>query len=115
MTDIPRYREVNSTYGTLKCPTCGSEYLHHDTVTVWSRSEDNAQGVLTTVTGLGETSVVPHADMRGCPSLRRHSVSLNFWCEDCHVTESGDVTESRLRLDIMQHKGMTLLQWRVHD
>lgn len=86
----------------LLCPHCDSNYLHHGTVTVYSREEDDAAIVRTEVS-LHSThaALVPNAKS-GNPSSRRGGFAITFWCETCN----GDS-----RLTFAQHKGVTAVKW----
>lgn len=93
----------------LRCPRCGSDYLHQGKVTVFERAEDGA--VTTVITVPGDSSAhlksVP-SDQILNPSSRRHGLSVEFWCEGCNSKEAGDYIE----LTLAQHKGNTLMGWR---
>lgn len=84
---------------TLKCPHCGSDYLHQETVAVFNRpEEDSTVGLAMTITG----QTVQPASMQENPSPRRNGLSIDFSCETC----STDST-----LNIWQHKGQTMVNW----
>lgn len=89
--------------GTLHCPACGGEYLHHGNVEKYDRPED---GETTRRTTLGERiSMVFEPSTRSRnPSARRDGVVIEFSCEDC-----GETNE----LAISQHKGQTFVVWRA--
>jgi hypothetical protein len=98
--------ELNSAPGCvgdlLICPCCdNSEYLHHDVVEVFERSEDAEICRQTTVTS-GET-LIQKTNGRGNPSFRRHGLSIRFWCEEC---------EAKSVVAVAQHKGNTFLTHR---
>jgi hypothetical protein len=88
----------------LSCPGCRASYLHHGTVTVYSRRED-AEDIRKTWIDAEDGRVVA-ATMR-CrgdnPSARRNAVAISFWCESCHQTNE---------LTFRQHKGQTEVEWR---
>lgn len=89
----------------LKCPRCGSFNLHHAEVTVFDRGEDDDNVVKTQVVGgKATTSVAPSAPDN--PSARRGGVTIDFVCEQC---------EGALQLTMAQHKGSTLVEWRVES
>ena len=90
--------------GVLRCPKCGSEFLHHETVTVCERKED-AEKVLRTVTedGVTRTDLYDNA-MSGNPSGRRSGLFVRFHCEGCGRQD--------LELSFAQHKGQTIVEWR---
>jgi hypothetical protein len=79
-------------------------YLHHGVVTVYNRRENADSVALTQVSsGQGTIEIVPSA-WSGNPSARRDGVVIRFVCENCDETSE---------LTIAQHKGQTLLGWRV--
>jgi len=93
----------------IKCPHCGDTYLHHDEVRVFERSEEAAMKMCVTVRGmdvepLGEPPRFPTVrvddSMVGSPSDRRQGIEVGMWCENCG---------KRSQLQIVQHKGMTIL------
>jgi hypothetical protein len=95
----------SSSTDTLVCPRCDEDGgLHHDTVTVYDRSEDDARTIVTTCDGRQTTMAVQPSHGLPNPSARRHGLTIGFRCEHC-----GD----GLVLTIAQHKGATLLHWRV--
>jgi len=96
----------------LKCPHCGSTYVHHDEVAIFERGEDCEKGLRVRVLGVdviweGDTgpkrrpaSVLIEESLVGNPSARRQGVCVYLWCEDCRERSS---------LMIAQHKGGTYL------
>ena len=87
----------------LHCPDCGSSYLHHGAVTVYSRKEDNDHTLETRVADrVAESGIVP-SKLSSNPSSRRDGISIAFSCEMC---------PARLELTFAQHKGQTELVWR---
>ena len=79
----------------LKCPSCGNNYLHHEKVEVFERSEDAEKGLHVKV----ENSVVTtDTSLSGNPSIRRDGLTIEFSCEGC---------KARPVLSISQHKGNT--------
>lgn len=85
----------------LLCPACGFDYLHHDSIEVFERKEDQEQGVHVTVQGGKAT--VDH-DLSGNPSVRRHGFLVRFSCEGC---------SARSVLSIAQHKGQTHVEMKL--
>lgn len=81
----------------LLCPRCDCNYLHHDQVDVYERSEDAATGMHVNVC---DGRAVVNTDLHGNPSSRRHGLSIGLWCEGCHA---------KLLLTFAQHKGVTLV------
>lgn len=85
---------------SLKCPSCGGENLHHETVDVYFRKgEDSIDGVFVRC---DSTSVKPITG-EGNPSNRRDGLVIKFWCETC---------DDKPQLAIIQHKGTTYGEWR---
>lgn len=103
-------------YGLLECPKCGGEYLHQGNTTIYERGED---ADYTTVIAQNEHEVVatkfPSEETHN-PSSRRHGLTIEFTCENCHGGEwDGEkVIESNtppFHLAIYQHKGCTFMEW----
>ncbi len=83
--------------GKLKCPSCGSSYLHHEKVEIFERGEDEEKGLHVVV----ENGVVKtDTNMSGNPSARRHGLKIYFSCEEC---------KTKPVLSISQHKGNTFV------
>lgn len=93
----PRWGGTN-----LICPCCGSDYLHHSSVEIWQRKEDQEKGTYIS-SSREETTVNTDHSMVDCPSSRRDAVSITFYCEEC---------PNIIRLDMTQHKGCTYMEWR---
>lgn len=87
-------------YPALVCPCCSEHYLHHGTITVFDRGEDDERGLATT---LNDGSVRVVTDLAGNPSSRRDGMRIQFWCEYSQRTD--------IALVIQQHKGATLMYW----
>ena len=90
--------------GTLKCPSCASDDLHHDRVTTYSRGED--QGVDVRVVEVPDENLEENSFRGGLlpnPSRRRSGVVIEGWCEGC---------ENRWTLTLAQHKGQTGVEFR---
>jgi hypothetical protein len=89
----------------LRCPACRGECLHHDKVEVFSRSEDSPDTMTAVTTGDGVTRVEMIASSKSLnPSKRRDGLRVHFSCEHCSATPI---------LEIAQHKGSTLVNWRI--
>lgn len=86
-------------YDQLVCPNCSGTCLHHSSVTVYEREEDDPKPLQIHVEE-GRIAVSKNND--GNPSPRRHGLRINFWCEECDEKPS---------LKILQHKGATLIEW----
>jgi hypothetical protein len=84
----------------LLCPNCGEFYLHHDRVTIFERSEEDAPSHSLEVDGIWKMRKVEGGDN---PSCRRDGVAVRFWCECCSAISE---------LTIAQHKGTTIMRWR---
>ncbi len=82
---------------SLRCPACGSEWLHQRTVDVGFRGkEDEPESNIISVS-VNTTTVA-----RGSIAGRRDAIHISFECETC---------PARPMLTIMQHKGMTEVLW----
>jgi len=84
----------------LVCPLCSGQYLHHDTIEIFERDEDDEKGMHTIVSR--EHADVRHDSLVGNPSARRHGLIIKFICEGCSGTPI---------LAISQHKGQTFMEW----
>jgi len=98
----------------LICPSCGNNYLHHTSLTVYNRTEDAEETRVTHVgTALEGYMSTPDVDSltsatvasKDCdnPSSRRHGLQIRFWCETC---------DAKPILNLYQHKGFTGLEWK---
>ena len=81
----------------LLCPKCGFNYLHHDRVEIFDRTEDASSGVHAVV---DDGKVTVDTSLNGNPSSRRHGLTIHFWCESC---------KAKPVLTIAQHKGNTII------
>ena len=83
----------------LCCNDCGFNYLHQYKVEVFDRQEDEKTGTHSITTSGGV-----HVDhnMEGNPSSRRDGIRVFFNCEGC---------DKKQVLSIVQHKGMTYIEW----
>jgi len=87
---------------SLKCPRCGSDYLHHYAVTMYERGEDADTVVRTHIEkGATKTEIVPSSADN--PSSRRQGMTISFVCEQCPDRNDSP----RIELTIAQHKGNT--------
>lgn len=92
----------------MVCPRCGSDYLHHQSVTLFDRSED-AQFVSETTVSCGEAKMkIVNSSASRNPSARRQGLEIVFTCEEC---EEGQT----LSLFISQHKGQTEMFWEYKN
>lgn len=107
ITDRPFATETGGVAGgqawELRCPACHGEHLHHEGVRIWERSEDEAMVRLTAVEAGYVHTALEHSAGSENPSLRRHGLAIEFWCEFC---------AGRGELSFAQHKGVTYLEWR---
>jgi hypothetical protein len=106
LTLNPRLITANCHHGDdqdyLLCPLCSSEYLHHHSVAVFDRVENDPTTKLTTVlSGFVSSTNIPSDPTN--PSNRRDGVAISFWCENCHAISE---------LTIAQNKGTTFIGWR---
>ena len=93
----------------MLCPQCGGNNLHQYTVHTFHRGEDDEKVVHTTAYMDGsEVKLVPSQQTNN-PSSRRHGLTIEFECENCHW----DVASDSFKLDIWQHKGTTYMVWRT--
>jgi hypothetical protein len=86
----------------LECPACGCNNLHHGGVVLYNRAEDDEYVTVITAKGNNVSLTdVPNRSVAN-PSLRRHGMRINFYCEQC---------DDNYELCIAQHKGTTYLHW----
>lgn len=100
------------TAGTLKCPDCGEDYLHQRNTTIFQRGEDG--NTTTVIAQNGNTAQVTDfpSDDTCNPSPRRHGLIIEFECEHCHHDGEEEVNSLPLfRLAVLQHKGITFMEW----
>ena len=93
----------------IVCPNCGNGYLHHESVGIWDRGEDDVNGKNLLITGIGDWNDKPLSfrfnDEHGMtwnPSPRRGGIRIQFSCECCSAVPV---------LAIYQHKGCTIIEW----
>lgn len=83
----------------LVCPSCGNEFLHQHTVSVFFRdAEDSKTGKFTRCSGQKIETIGGSEN----PSPRRDGLLLQFFCETCNADPE---------LAIYQHKGSTYFEW----
>lgn len=83
--------------GTLLCPFCGSNNLHHQRLRAFERYEENdATATITEIFGTWT-----HVRVGAAPG-RRNTLDVEFWCEG---------GEHLPVLRIQQHKGSTFFRW----
>src|SRR3974390_3166696 len=88
----------------LICLRCGEEHLHHGTVTVFGRREDEDDVTIIEVKDqIAHSCVIANAGS-GNPSVRRDGITIEFWCEQC---------DGISELCIAQHKGWSMVEWRA--
>lgn len=87
----------------LVCPNCLGSYLHHSSVTVYERKEDEPDSLQIYVS---QGEVLISKDNEWNPSPRRGGLRIRFWCEGCAENPF---------LNIFQHKGSTYIQWGKHE
>lgn len=85
-------------YIPVRCSHCGFDYTHQFETHVFERPEDAKHGNHVTV---NNNDVKIDRDISKNPSGRRHGVSILLSCEGC---------DGITRLDIIQHKGNTLIE-----
>jgi hypothetical protein len=97
-------KEPNHYLGDMiLCPNCEGTYVHHSDVIVYDRSEDAEEGLQVSVQG---KEVNINREIEGCPSPRRHGLSIKVWCEHCHYKSV---------IHIVQHKGQTFVDTEVKE
>lgn len=97
---LPTFENYQEGHGAeLRCPSCGNNYLHHETIEIWERGEDKECG-LHIVIDDGKSSI--DTDLKGNPSMRRHGLTIAFSCEGC---------SARPVLSFTQHKGNTCVDF----
>ncbi len=85
----------------LRCPSCGSVYLHHGRIEIFDRqNEDDEAGLHVSVE---QSRVTVDSDISGNPSSRRGGLKIHFWCEEC---------TGKSILMLAQHKGTTEINIR---
>ena len=100
-TLVTGYLRFGTVYGgiTLTSP-CGCDNLHQESIEFFSRSEDSDKG-FHVIAGDGKQLTV-NDSMVGNPSSRRGGIKITFSCED---------SNNKPVLNIVQHKGNTLMFW----
>lgn len=101
--------------GTLLCPHCGSNNLHHDRIEAFNRNHEDDEIGHHIVLDTDNSTIALETGMDGNPSSRRNGISIFFWCEGCCLTDVEDdpISPDRVVLTIAQHKGATLvsIEW----
>jgi len=93
----------------VACPKCGEQYVHATSVDVWAREKEDGPGVITRTEvprNGGPIDKRPGAvttSFKNVGEWRRDGLQIRFACEQC-----GDIPQT---LQIVQHKGMTLVEW----
>jgi hypothetical protein len=89
--------------GTLVCPNCGFDYLHHEQVQIFNRQkEDSVTGIYLGI--MGTNVAIDTTAERENPSLRRNGLRITFWCEGC---------DKKPVLVLAQHKGQTFIHMEI--
>ncbi|MDR1084787.1 MAG: hypothetical protein LBP22_07985 [Deltaproteobacteria bacterium] len=92
----------NELNGSIQCPKCHCGNLHHVKVEIFSRQEDKGE-VFNTVFSKGtQISIDKILEASDNPSSRREGLKIWFTCENCDLYSA---------LNVVQHKGETLLYW----
>jgi hypothetical protein len=86
-------------YDQLVCPNCLGLCLHHSSIDVFERREDDPEHMQIHI---DRSEVKISKGTHGNPSPRRDGLSILFWCEGC---------TNFPKLNIFQHKGSTYIQW----
>jgi len=88
---------IDGTGGVLRCPDCGGECLHQQSVEAgFRRHEDESESTVAISTH--HQCLIARKKING----RRDQIKVRFWCENC---------PSRPTLTITQHKGSTVVEW----
>jgi hypothetical protein len=95
---------IGRSESALKCPRCGSDYLHHYKIELFACPEDSEVDHLTVA--CGQTISDASFDNNGSrnPSARRHGLIIHFDCEECG---------GNLELNLAQHKGHSQINWNM--
>ena len=93
----------------LICPRCGGDYLHHQSVVMFDRAEDDELATRSIVSGSKMILDIVNSKDAGNPSRRRGGLVIQFCCEHC---EAKDGPTQIIELTIAQHKGSTEIGWR---
>ena len=101
--DPPKFGDCGD---PMLCPRCGHNCLHHGKIEIFDRSEDAEQTRVISFDHVEFSSKMLKSNMVENPSARRHGLTIAVSCEQCGPG---------LRLEIAQHKGFTLIQWRYVD
>lgn len=97
-----------SQWGVLSCPKCNEDYLHQQNTTIFARGEDADWTTVIAQDGENvQATPFPSRELMN-PSLRRHGMLIEFWCEHCHYE---DDEKPNYRLAIYQSKGITTIEW----
>jgi hypothetical protein len=91
--------------GELHCPKCACRHIHHDAVAVYDRGEDDVDVTITRVQTGGILTQRIKNEYSDNPSIRRHGLTISFWCEGC------DNENEPYKLNVVQHKGTTYVFW----
>lgn len=90
----------------MECPVCKCDYLHHQTVEVYSRAAfDSEDGIC--VQAFPSMELHVDRDISRNPSTRRDGIRIYFTCEDCH--HDPDNCPPPYEMLIYQHKGRTYI------
>jgi len=100
----------------LLCPRCSSNNLHHESIAVFERAEDERTVLRTRIGDFQNhhATLVDTLDSAeaGNPSERRNGLAINFWCEVCSRDRAGDPRSGDvLTLTLAQHKGASVIKW----
>lgn len=101
---------------TLSCPHCRHDYLHHVGIEMFNISEGSRTGDHIEIydnTSMGWSymnTIVPNnnvdGNMKDNPSSDRSGLLVLFSCESCGTLS---------KLAIAQHKGQSLIHWRIEE
>jgi hypothetical protein len=106
ITENVNIESYDDSKGLLLCPSCGEGNLHSEKVTTFNRNEDDKICLVMESDIEGPSSMSMSRAAPDNPSLRRHGISISFWCEHCNPGVDGLV-----HLKIAQHKGASQIWW----
>jgi len=96
---------------TLKCPECNEIYLHQTSVEVIFRDNEDGDGTRTRVNE--KNTNIDRVLSETIPG-RRDAIQINFLCENCD-SDKKELSEKEVKkLQIIQHKGLTVFEW-IHN
>ncbi len=106
MPYVPEFEDQGGALA-LKCPMCAKKgfegHIQHQQIETYERNEDKEVGTYVSIKG-EDVKIDKENTLTGNPSNRRSGIAITFWCDNCHATS---------RLELAQHKGQTLVDFKV--